>query len=422
MKHVNPIFHLFRWLYPQPTDMIEDELRVMRPFSWMVMMTMLFLYVVSLYSSVDLRQPGKFILLTVLMVVHSLLHWYFPLFSYTPRTALRYLIFQGILAFTITLIGHNLALVVGLYMALIGEAIGVLGRSRLTILVIASYLGISGLSLVILEGWGSILTWALIIGPTTLFVIIYVVLFGRQVEAREKAQSLLEELKIAHRQLAEYAAQVEDLTLVAERQRMARELHDTLSQGLAGLILQLEAVDSHLSSGNGERAQSIVQQAMARARATLADARRAIGDLRETLDNPPDLAEGIREEVGRFKEATGITCTLDLTLPDELTETVIENALRAVAEGLVNAARHAQAKGAEVQVSHANGWLDIQVRDDGRGFDPQNNVGQSGHYGLLGLRERARLAGGKLEIDSAPGEGTILKLRLPLQTKVEADG
>ena len=109
-------------------------------------------------------------------------------------------------------------------------------------------------------------------------------MYSRQADARVKAQELLAELEAANRRLTESADQIEDLTLANERQRMARELHDTLAQGLAGLILQLEAADSHLASGHPDRAQAIVQQAMTRARETLAESRRAIDGLRAGTD------------------------------------------------------------------------------------------------------------------------------------------
>jgi NarL family two-component system sensor histidine kinase YdfH len=186
-----------------------------------------------------------------------------------------------------------------------------------------------------------------------------------------------------------------------------------LAQGVAGLILQLEAVDSHLTAGRTERAQGIVQQAMARARATLADARRAIDDLRVV---PPaaGLADALRHEVTRFTDATGIPCTLDFTLTDSLPEATAEHLLRIVVEGLTNIARHAQAARAWVNVAESDDELTIEVGDDGVGFDPTSAFDQPGHYGLLGMRERARLAGGTLAVESAPGNGTRLTLRLPL--------
>jgi len=171
-----------------------------------------------------------------------------------------------------------------------------------------------------LWGWAPLPTWLLWMAPTIFLATIYILMWVRQTQARQRAQALLRELETAHRQLADYAAQVEDLTLAAERQRMARELHDTLAQDLAGLILQLEATDSHLVGGRLERAQAIVQQAMARARAALAGARRAIDDLRAGPSAPDALVEAIQAEARRFSGATGIDCALELPAALSLAE------------------------------------------------------------------------------------------------------
>jgi NarL family two-component system sensor histidine kinase YdfH len=148
---------------------------------------------------------------------------------------------------------------------------------------------------------------------------------------------------------------VQDLTLANERQRMARELHDTLAQGLAGLILQLEAASTHLANGRNDRAQTILQQAMTRARATLADARRAIDDLRAGQTPAHDLEAALREQVAHFTDATGIPCALDVSLESELPDAAREHVLRAITEGLTNIARHAQAQHAWVNVRNMNG-------------------------------------------------------------------
>jgi NarL family two-component system sensor histidine kinase YdfH len=193
---------------------------------------------------------------------------------------------------------------------------------------------------------------------------------------------------------------------------MARELHDTLAQGLAGLILQLEAADTHLSRGQVERAQKITIQAMARARATLADARHAIDDLRDT--NPIlDIETAVRTEAERFASATGIACDLDLEITSGIPDPVTDHVLKIISEGLNNIARHARARNVSLQLEAHNGLLEMELKDDGSGFEASKQI-NSGHYGLVGMRERARLAGGTLEIHSQPGEGTVLRLRLQL--------
>ena len=97
-------------------------------------------------------------------------------------------------------------------------------------------------------------------------------------------------------------------------------------------------------------------------------------------------------------------------LPDDIRE----HALRVVSEGLTNVARHAQASQVWIRVACGDDGLEVEVRDDGVGFDPAVAAAQSGHYGLLGMRERARLAGGTLVVESAPGKGAILRLSVPL--------
>ncbi len=365
-----------------------------------------------------LQEPARLIPFVTLMLVHITLYWFSPIFMKSTRQIVIYLVVQAALIFVITLFPRDFSIVLGLYPALLGIAVGMLRgerrERRQVILVVVIWLGLVTGNLLLIQGNDMLWTWLLYAPPLTLFVVIYVVLYMRQVEARDHAQTLLRELEVAHAELAEHAERIEALTLAAERQRMARELHDTLAQGLAGLLLQLEAADSHLDAGRGERAQGIVQQAMARARATLAEARRAIDDLRATQLSAPDLADAIRDEATHFSDATGIPCDLDLALPDALPTALCEHALRAVAEGLTNVARHAQAQQVEVRAAEDGAWLTIEVRDDGAGFDPEAALSRAGHYGLLGLRERARLSGGTLEIDSAPGEGARLTLRLPL--------
>ncbi len=384
-----------------------------RPFFYLVMLVLAGIYAFAVYSTPGLRAPIRLLPFTVIMLVHAALHWFSPRFTTAqPRQAIFYLAIQGALAFTLNLLAYNPGMAFGLYAALIGEAVGVLRDRRLAAAAIAVYLILGSINFALREGWESLTIWLFLALPTTFFIIIYVALYQRQAEARERAQVLLAELETAHRQLTEYATQVEDLTLAAERQRMARELHDTLAQGLAGLILQLEAANSHLTSSRIDRAQTILQQAMSRARSTLADSRRAIDDLRTGAGR--DAAEAVRAEVNRFTEATGIPCSLDLTLLPALPDSIREHALRAISEGLNNVARHAKAKEASVRVGSSNGWLEIEVGDDGVGFDPVAAKQQSGHYGLLGMRERARLAGGALEINSTPEKGTTLKLKLPL--------
>ncbi len=402
-----------------PTLQISS-MREVSPFFVVVTIVMIGLYVAAITGLGEYRSPLRVSVLTILMLVYLLLYWSLLLLPEKISTYVCFLVIQSALAFVFTLTSRQAMLSMGLYAPLVGVAVGSLRNLRWQVLSVLGIVLLATLNVFLLPG--SILPtgWFWIMVPVILFVIVYVELYSRQSEAREDSQRLLGELEIAHEQLSEYAAQVEDLTLTNERQRLARELHDTLAQGLVGVILQLEAVTSHLKNQNPERACEIVEQAMSRARATLADARRAIGDLREMQALPDDLVEIIRVEVERFTRATGIPCEIDTVTLNGVPERIAEHAQRIVAEALINVARHAQAQQAWVSLAGGPDCLYITIRDDGAGFDMQTQTSTSGHYGLLGMRERARLAGGTLLINSAPDSGTTVELTLPL--RVSEDG
>lgn len=389
---------------------VGDDLRATRPFFVFLILVLVFLYGLSLYNSSELRQLDRLLPYTVLFFLHAALHWAMPQLINQKRRLAAYLVIQIVLAFLLSVISQQQGVVIGLYVALAGETIGILDDVRRAIVAIAGYLLLITLTLAFLWGWQAMPGWLAPVAIMLLFVLIYVVLFLRQMDAREESQRLLAELQGTHRRLAEYAQQVETLTLEAERQRMARELHDTLAQGLAGLVLQLEALEASLERGDPQKALLFAGQAKDRARTTLAEARQAIADLRVSEATP---AEAIEREVERFQTATGIPCALDIPDRLDVSERNGEHVLRYVGEGLTNVARHAQATQASVTISQENGELQVVIRDNGRGFDPDGDVA-GGHYGLLGLRERARLAGGQMAVESNPGAGTTLRLTIPM--------
>ena len=401
------------------------------PFFILLTVLLLGISVYSVYISPGLKSPARLLPFCALMLAHIGLYWLVYLRDLGFHLTLAFLFAQGLLALGMNLLGQNLALVFGLFSGLTGVAAGLFENTRRwAVVAIVFYLALSMLSYGVVSGWGQVDWWLLVIVPTSAFTIIYVTLYNRQSEARARALALAAALEAANRQLAEYASQVEELTLANERQRMARELHDTLSQGLAGLILQLEAADAHLAGSRSERARVIIQQTMEQARATLADARRAIDDLRQAAPKPPDLATALRQETDRFTAATGIPVQLEINLPAPLSRDAdatpqgdassLETGMRILAEGLTNAARHAHASQVHLRLAQDGDCFDFLLQDNGVGFDPQAvaAVG-AGHYGLLGMSERTRLAGGTLEVTSRPGAGTTLHLRLPVKPEEE---
>jgi len=385
-------------------------------FIWFLTFVVAGMAIWAFFENPVLRKPFNTAVFFALVILHITLHWILGRLVSQPRKLIWYVIAQGTIAFLIFWMAGQIGIIVGLTMGLVGEAVGMYGLDRRSFFSSAFYLALAAVSASQIMD-SSTLGWTLVsIVPMVLFVVAYVTLYMRQIEAREQAQALLVELESANRQLSEYAAQIEDLTIATERQRMARELHDTLSQGLAGLILQLEAADAHLAKENPERARQIVGATMEQARRTLEDARRAISDLRSSVDSVPGLEQALDAEVMRFEQATGLPCELKVNLTGELPDPIVETGFRIVSEALTNIARHAQATQTWVQVSVSDSQLCLEVRDDGMGFDPE--AVDAGHYGLLGMRERTRLAGGTLDVSSQQGQGTTIKVRLPLS----ADG
>jgi NarL family two-component system sensor histidine kinase YdfH len=391
------------------------ELKQVLPFFYILTTAMVFLYGQTLYFQPPVRSFPNILIFTLLMLGHLLLHWGLLFIPQTNnRYILAYLVIQTILVTIIVQITRSESLVFGLFMPLISELFG-FGFKRLVIVGSAfSLVVIAIANRATVYGWDQTVIFLAGFFLCSIFVVIYVLMFKQQLELRQRAQALLTELETANKQLAEAATRIEDLTLVNERQRMARELHDTLAQGLAGVILQLEAADSHLSSSNAGKAQSILQQAMERARHTLSDSRRVIDDLRSGINSSVGLEEAIRREVQRFSDASGISCQVDLSLTEPVSEVESETIQRMVTEGLTNTARYAHASHAWVKLLKRDDHIELEVGDDGAGFDPEKTVGRSGHYGLLGMTERARLAGGILEIISTTGKGSLLKLTIPV--------
>jgi NarL family two-component system sensor histidine kinase YdfH len=409
---MNKLLSLLQHVKSSPPKKDRSETFMEWPFFLILTLVFAFVYIQSVLSNTALREPPRFVLFTVLMIVHIVLHWLGAgLRKWSQVTV--YLVFQCLLVCIIVFLAANIGALLGLYMGLIGEAIGLLReKPRWMVAAVAVLLGLSLLNYILQVGVANWHWWLLAMLPMTFFVVVYVGLYSRQAEARARALILLKELEEANRQLSEYASRVEDLTIVAERQRMARELHDTLSQGLAGLILQLEAADAYLAGNRPERARGILQQSMEKARGTLAEARQVIDDLRQPGE--PDLVEAVLRETGRFADATGIPCEPQIDINLDVPELVAETAIRAISEGLTNIARHARAKNTKLRIATitSSKELEIEIIDDGIGFEPLSV--DIGHYGLLGMRERVRLAGGSLEIQSAPGKGTMIVIRFPL--------
>lgn len=194
--------------------------------------------------------------------------------------------------------------------------------------------------------------------------------------------------------------------VVAERTRIARELHDTLAQGFAGIGLHL---DLGIRETSHEQSQWHMTEARRLARESLASARRSVHDLRSAPEGRVEVGQLLRSMMERLAPAFETHCEIDdesiALLPDQMRHHV----LRVAQEALTNIVKHSGATRVIVKLFRRDDGLVLEVVDNGRGLDAA--VGAGG-YGLVGMRERAKLINAELEIDGAPGKGTSVRLRM----------
>jgi two-component system NarL family sensor kinase len=200
-----------------------------------------------------------------------------------------------------------------------------------------------------------------------------------------------------------------------ERNRLAREIHDTLAQGLSGISLQLETADLLLEGKPGlESAQHAVKRALRLARANLEEARRSVLDLRAAPLEGRSLAQALEKLAESTTARNNLPVSFEVTGGNHPLPVRIEAGLYRIAqEALANILQHAAASRAYIRLVTTPAQVTLLVEDDGHGFDPAEIP--EGRFGLVGLAERARLLGGRLEIQTAPGEGARLQVEIPLR-------
>lgn len=234
----------------------------------------------------------------------------------------------------------------------------------------------------------------------------------RSEEALRQHQARLEESETRLRELAAFLQTVRE----EERTRIARELHDELGQALTALRMDLGWLRGKCGS-LAAPASERVAAALGVVEQSIVSLRRISEDLRPAMLDSLGLAAAVEHHADQFSQRTGISCRLDMNreefdLPGNLATTVF----RIVQEALTNVARHAEAKQVRIALTQSDDHMDIQVEDDGRGFDAAD---EKKTFGLLGMRERIAMFGGTLEIDSAPGRGTRISGRLPISRENE---
>ncbi|MFC9247832.1 sensor histidine kinase [Streptomyces sp. NPDC057136] len=198
---------------------------------------------------------------------------------------------------------------------------------------------------------------------------------------------------------------------LSERERLAREIHDTLAQGFTSVIMLSQAVESELDH-DLEQARRHVELVKETARENLAESRTLVAALSPAQLDSASLEEAVRRLAERLAAELGVAITVHVEgTPRRLPPAVEVVALRTCQEALANIRKHAHAREVAVALAYAADGLELTIVDDGRGFDP---AARSGGYGLPGMRARVSEIGGTAKVCSAPGEGTELTIRLPV--------
>lgn len=203
--------------------------------------------------------------------------------------------------------------------------------------------------------------------------------------------------------------------VLAERARIAREIHDTLAQGFVAVSVQLELI-SRLMQTSVAAAKAQLDQTRSLVRSSIEEARLSIWELRSQTADQEDLAARLLKASEEVIARAGLPVKAQIQVSGTyhpLEAQVEQEAFRIAREAVVNAVRHASPKNILLRLSFREDWFAMEVRDDGRGFNGEPADGMSGHYGIKGMRERALSIGGNLTIESREGEGTTIRLELP---------
>jgi signal transduction histidine kinase len=271
-----------------------------------------------------------------------------------------------------------------------------------------------------------VVVWILLACVDALLVGLFVLLGQKSEEQNQTRKGMIAQLAQANQRLEEMMAentglQAQLLTQAREagagdeRQRMAREIHDTLAQGLTGIITQLEAAQQ--TAHDADRVRRI-DNAKRLARDSLAEARRSVQALRPQALEDNRLPDALAEEAARWTVTSGVPAEVKTTGdPRALHPEVEVTLLRVAQEALANVAKHAAASHAWVTLSYMEDVVTLDVRDDGSGFEqPGAGEDQSrtdGGFGLIAMRQRVSRLAGQLEIESEPGAGTAVSASLP---------
>jgi signal transduction histidine kinase len=290
--------------------------------------------------------------------------------------------------------------------------------SRLVLLLAASLL----VPLMITAGSRDGLTDVVVVAAIISVVLIALVatrvrLLVSEVETRRRA---LEATLIELRRVEGERAQLLDMTVRAaedERTKIAGELHDGPIQHLAVLSFRLQQAKTRIERGDGDAAGELIGSAIPMLGSDVGDLRRMMTDLRPPALDAGGIQAALSDLAADIERRSGIQVDVRTDVRNALDHDIETIVYRVAQEALQNAARHSSASAVGVDVGTHNGSVELVVRDDGRGFDPTTipQLVRDGHFGIAGMRERVQMAGGACSVESEPGGGTTVHVRLPVK-------
>jgi signal transduction histidine kinase len=239
--------------------------------------------------------------------------------------------------------------------------------------------------------------------------------------ANDEIQKQQAELQSTYQQLQSYTAQAEELAVLQERNRLARNLHDSVTQTIFSMRLTAEAANMLLEQ-NPERAGTELEKLQTLAKSALAEMRSLVFELRPTAVSELGLVPALRHHIMTLERQHGLAVDLQVSGEPHLSELEAQRLFRITQEALNNVVKHAQTDKACLTLRFENNSIFLQVEDHGKGFDPQDLTAAEDHMGLVGMQERVEAMGGILTIDSHPGQGTCVTVEMTSTAEVESDG
>jgi signal transduction histidine kinase len=321
-----------------------------------------------------------------------------------------YLAVQTGITVTLSLIPPNLDYFSILFVTLVLQAVHVF-PPRTGFRWIGAFTVIMSILMFYEQGWNKGLPFVLIFTILYLFFGSYTSVARQAETAREESQKLLDELQAAHQQLQVYTAQAEDLAVVQERNRLARNLHDSVTQTIFSMTLTAEAARL-LFDRDSARATTQLDKLQELAKSALREMRSLVFELRPTVAAELGLIPALRHHIITLERQHGLAVDLSVTGEPHLSGLQAQRLFRIIQEALNNVVKHAQTDRASVTLRFEDSRTFLQVEDHGQGFAPEATHTAEKHIGLSTMRERVEMMGGTLTIDSRPGEGTRVAVEL----------